>query len=141
MSNILLQKIEPFAPARSSPPCGKAAFLLDRIAPVNPAIPGGLARKLKTPVVGMCEDAQSYTFHAQIADADAKSIKIDSETNTISLSANHARDKLAYSAHILVPGDADLDALKAKYKNGVLELTVPRTAGKGAVRTHRVDTD
>lgn len=39
MSKILLQKTEPFSPARSSTPCGNAALALDRIAPEYLAIP------------------------------------------------------------------------------------------------------
>jgi HSP20 family molecular chaperone IbpA len=144
--SILLEKTEPFGVSHSSPPCGRAAYVLDRISVVNPEMPiipiaGHGERREIVPNVGMQEDASAFVFHIPLPGVEPGNIKVTNETNVVSIVAERPEAPhgvsgtctIAYTARILVPGSGDVKTLKAKYRNGLLELHVNKSAGAGAV--------
>lgn len=96
----------------------------------------------------VAEDDKSYTVHAEIPGVKKDDIKVAVEGNQVSISAEVKKEKeekegkkvirseryygKVYRSFTLAH-DVDQDAVKAKYSDGMLELTLPKkpgTAGK-----------
>ncbi|MBI3053700.1 MAG: Hsp20/alpha crystallin family protein [Betaproteobacteria bacterium] len=94
------------------------------------------------------EDDKSYTVHAEIPGVQKQDIKVAVEGNEVSISAEVKKQKEEKEGKKVIRSeryygsmyrsftldhDVDPDATKAKYTDGVLELTLPKkpgTAGK-----------
>lgn len=108
--------------------------------------PGGAELKMK---VDVKEDDKSYTVHAEIPGVKKEDIQVDVNGDQVSIRAEVKQEKeekkdekLLHSERYYgmvsrsfsLPGEVDEKATVAKYKDGVLDLTLPKKAGNGARR-------
>jgi len=108
--------------------------------------PAGTELKMK---IDVKEDDKSFTVKADIPGVKKEDIQIDIEDDRISLSAEVKREKeekkdekVVYSERaygmvsrsFTLPVDVDAKAAKAEYKDGVLNLTLPKKGNGSAKR-------
>jgi HSP20 family protein len=90
------------------------------------------------------EDDKAYSVHAEIPGAKKEDIKVAVDGNEVSISAEMKKEKEEKEGKKVIrteryygkvyrsfslDHDVDADAVKAKYSDGVLELTLPKKAG------------
>jgi HSP20 family protein len=110
-------------------------------------IPGVEEIKLK---VDVKEDEKAYTVHAEIPGVKKEDIQVEVNGDQVSIRAEVKREKEEkkgekvlhseryygmVSRSFSLPGEVDDKSTVAKYKDGVLDLTLPKKAGNGS---HRV---
>ena len=110
------------------------------------AIPGGEELKMKLDVK---EDDKSYTVHAEIPGVKKEDIQVDVAGDQVSIRAEVKKDqeekkgeKILHSERYYgmvsrsfsLPVEVDEKGTVAKYKDGVLDLTLPKKQGNGAKR-------
>lgn len=110
------------------------------------AMPGGTDLSIKLDVK---EDDKSYTVHADIPGAKKEDIQVDVDGNVVSLRAETKQEKeekqgekVIYSERqygmvsrsFSLPAEVDEKGAKAEYKDGVLNLVLPKKANGGAKR-------
>lgn len=110
------------------------------------AFPSGTEISIK---VDVKEDEKSYTVRADIPGVKKEDIQVDVEGNTVSLRAETKQEKeekkgekVIYSERsygmasrsFTLPAEVDSKGAKAEYKDGVLNLTLPKKANGGGKR-------
>lgn len=90
------------------------------------------------------EDDKAYSVHAEIPGAKKEDIKVAVDGNAVSITAEVKKEKEEKEGKKVIrteryygkvyrsfslDRDVDADAVKAKYSDGVLELTLPKKAG------------
>ena len=110
------------------------------------AAPGGEEMKLKVEVK---EDDKAYTVHAEIPGVKKEDIQVDVNGDLVSIRAEvkHEREekkgeKLLHSERYYgmvgrsfsLPTEVDDKGTVAKYKDGVLDMTLPKKSGNGSSR-------
>ena len=70
------------------------------------------------------EQDDSYLFAVELPGFDKKEVKVSSKDNILQVSAVSGEKKRSRS--ISLPSDSDTDHIKAKLKNGVLKIIVPK---------------
>jgi HSP20 family protein len=94
------------------------------------------------PAVDIYETGEAYAIEADLPGIDPKDIDVSVDDGVLSLRGerklekevkeeNYHRVERAYgmfSRSIRLPADADADNVKASYDNGLLKITVPKTA-------------
>ena len=110
------------------------------------ALPGGGELKLKLDVK---EDDKAYTVHAEIPGVKKEDIQVEVDGNQVSIRAEVKQEKEEKKGEKVIhseryygmvgrsfslPGDVDEKATSAKYKDGVLDLTLPKKSGGGSKR-------
>lgn len=110
------------------------------------ALPGGEELKLKVEVK---EDDKAYTVHAEVPGVRKDDIQVEVDGNQVSIRAEVKREKEEkkgekvlhseryygmVSRSFSLPADVDEKAVAASYKDGVLNLTLPKKAGNGSHR-------
>lgn len=110
------------------------------------AIPGGEELKIK---VDVKESDKAYTVHAEIPGVRKEDIQVDVDGNQVSIRAEAKKEKeekkdekVIHSERFYgmvsrsfgLPVEVDEKAVVAKYKDGVLDLTLPKKAGNGTRR-------
>ena len=70
------------------------------------------------------EQDDSYHFTVELPGFDRKEVKVSSKDNLLQVSAASGGKKRSRS--ISLPSDSDPDNIKAKLKNGVLKIIVPK---------------
>jgi HSP20 family protein len=110
------------------------------------AFPGDGELKMKLDVK---EDDKAYTIHAEIPGVQKQDISIDVDGGQVSIRAEVKHEsekkdgeKLLHSERyygmvsrsMSLPGEVDAQGAKAEYKDGVLQLTLPKKAAKSARR-------
>jgi len=110
------------------------------------AFPGDGELKMKLDVK---EDDKAYTIHAEIPGVQKQDISIDVDGGQVSIRAEVKREsekqdgeKVLHSERyygmvsrsMSLPTEVDAQAAKAEYKDGVLNLTLPKKAAKSARR-------
>ena len=111
------------------------------------ALPAGEELKLK---VDVKEDDKAYTVHAEIPGVKKEDIQVEVSGDQVSIRAEIRREKAEkkdekllhsecyygmVSRSFSLPSEVDDKATVAKYKDGILDLTLPKKAGNGS---HRV---
>jgi len=109
-------------------------------------IPGGEELKIKLDVK---EDGKAYTVHADIPGVKKEDIQVDVDGNQVSIRAEAKREKEEKkdekvihseryygmaSRSFSLPAEVDEKAVVARYRDGVLDLTLPKKSGNGAKR-------
>jgi HSP20 family protein len=99
--------------------------------------------------VDVKEDDKGYTVRADIPGVKKEDIQVDVEGNMVSLRAEAKQEKeekkgekVIYSERsygmasrsLTLPSDVDSQGASASYKDGVLDLTLPKKAGAQAKR-------
>jgi len=110
------------------------------------AYPAGAEMSMK---VDVKEDDKSYTVHADIPGAKKEDIQVDVDGNMVSLRAETRQEKeekqgeqTLYSERhygmvsrsFTLPTEVDEKGAKAEYKDGVLNLVLPKKANGGGKR-------
>jgi HSP20 family protein len=109
-------------------------------------VPGGEELKLKLDVK---EDDKAYTVHAEIPGVKKEDIQVDVSGDQVSIRAEVKREKEEkqgekvlhsecyygmVSRSFTLPTEVDDKGTVAKYKDGVLDLTLPKKSGNGSRR-------
>lgn len=102
----------------------------------------------------VAETAEAYTVKAEIPGVPKSDIQVSIDGNTVSISAEIKKEKEEKKDEKVVHSERyygqqmrrfslahDIDESKAvaNYKNGVLELTLPKKVGGNGVKTLRID--
>ena len=110
------------------------------------AFPAGTELSIK---VDVKEDEKSYTVRADIPGVKKEDIQVDVDGNVISLRAETKQEKeekkgekVIYSERsygmasrsFTLPAEVDAKGAKAEYKDGVLNLTLPKKSNGGGKR-------
>jgi HSP20 family protein len=110
------------------------------------AVPGNGELTMK---VDVAEDDKTYTIRADVPGVKKEDIQIDVEGGQVSIRAEVKREsekkdgeKVLHSERyygmvsrsMSLPVDVDTQGAKAEYKDGVLNLTLPKKAAKSARR-------
>lgn len=110
------------------------------------AMPGSGELNMK---VDVNESDKAYTIHAEIPGVKKEDIQIDVDAGQLSIRAEVKREeekkegeKLLHSERyygmvsrsMTLPVEVDAQGAKAEYKDGVLDLTLPKKAAKSARR-------
>lgn len=110
------------------------------------AMPGSPEMSIKLDVK---EDDKSYTVHADIPGAKKEDIQVDIDGNVVSVRAETKQEKeerkgekVVYSERsygmmsrsFSLPLEVDEKGARAEYKDGVLNLTLPKKANGGGKR-------
>ena len=110
------------------------------------AFPAGAELSIK---VDVKEDEKSYTVRADVPGVKKEDIQVDIDGNVVSLRAESKQEKeekkgekTIYSERsygmvsrsFSLPDEVDARAAKAEYKDGVLNLTLPKKANGGGKR-------
>lgn len=111
-----------------------------------PAAGGPDLMKMKVEVK---EDEKAYTVHAEIPGVKKEDIQIDVHGDQVSIRAEVKQEQQqkegekvlhseryygAVSRSFSLPSEVDDTATVARYKDGVLDLTLPKKSGNGARR-------
>jgi len=83
---------------------------------------------LKADIPGSKESEIKVTAKDGVLTIEAKSVKVEQkeEERNDSKFIKHERFEGVYMRSLTLPQDADADKLKSDYKNGVLEITIPK---------------
>jgi HSP20 family protein len=106
---------------------------------------GGEELKMK---VDVKEDDKAYTVHAEIPGVNKDDIRVDVNGDQVSISAEVKREKEEKGEKMLhseryygmvsrsfsLPSEVDDKGTVARYKDGVLDLTLPKKSGNGLHR-------
>ena len=99
--------------------------------------------------VDLSEDDKAYTIRAEIPGVNKDDIKIQVDGNRVSISAETKQEKEEKEGERVIrrecyqgssyrsfslDNDVDETKTQAKYENGMLELTLPKTNGRAAKR-------
>ena len=110
------------------------------------AMPGEGELKMK---VDVKEDDKAYTVHADVPGVKKEDIQVDVNGNQVSIRAEVRQEKEdkkgekvlhseryygMVSRSMQLPADIDTGAVKAEYKDGVLNLVLPKKASAQAKR-------
>ena len=114
---------------------------------LSPSGPGGtlsnsLTEGLLKPTVDIGANDEEYAISIEVPGVAQKDIKLEIADNTLTIRGekkqekeekekNYYRMERSYGAFqrvLSLPGDADQDSIKATFKNGVLNITMPRKA-------------
>jgi len=93
-----------------------------------------------TPAMDLIDKGDHYLIKADIPGVEQKKINIDVEDNVLKIEAETSKDKKeeskgylkrerfvsSYMRMITLPGDANAKKLENEYKDGVLEITIPK---------------
>jgi len=95
---------------------------------------------VKSPASDIVDKGDHYLIKTDIPGADEKSIKVTEKDGILKIEAQTVKEKKekkenylrqerfvgAFSKMMTLPKNADASKLKTKYKNGVLEITIPK---------------
>ena len=114
---------------------------------LTPFKSGGLFTPLTTsgllkPQVDIGASAQEYTIAIEVPGVDEKDVKVEVCNNTLTIKGEKKQDKEekeknfyriercygSFQRVLSLPEDANKENIKASFKNGVLTVTMPRTA-------------
>ena len=97
--------------------------------------------RLIFPLVNIYDDGEAFLLRAEIPGVDPKALDVSATGDTVTIAGERPldepegasyhrreRDHGTFSRTIRLPQPIDPDKIKATYKNGVLEVKVPRAA-------------
>ena len=95
---------------------------------------------VKIPAVDIREDKENYTINAEIPGFDEKDISVFVEKHVLTIEGKKEEEKADdrkylvkeravrnFSRSFTLPDDLDEEKVSASFKNGVLEITLPKT--------------
>ena len=103
---------------------------------------GTVKRSFTTPQVDITESADEYRVHAELPGVSKDDVTVELEHGTLTIRGEKKsqRDEKnekgrrlecsygAFSRSFALPADADPDRISAKFKDGVLDVAIKRTA-------------
>ncbi|MBQ7607403.1 MAG: Hsp20/alpha crystallin family protein [Desulfovibrionaceae bacterium] len=109
---------------------------------LNAALPEQSTKSF-LPSLDITSDEKAYTIHAEIPGMSKDDVKLEVHEHTLVLSGEKKEErKDGKTSHVIerrygsfertmtLPDDADIDHITASNKDGVLTITIPRTAHK-----------
>ncbi len=104
---------------------------------------GVLSSGFLRPSVDISENQKSYTIRAEIPGVEREDVKLTIEDDTLLINGEKRQEKEghdggyhcversygAFQRVISLPADADQEKLEAKFRNGILTITLPRKPG------------
>lgn len=104
------------------------------------------ARRHRAPAVDIREEHDGYLVHADLPGVSEKDLKVSIDDNVLTISANadengertsesylvRERRQAAFTRSLVLPGDADHEAVAATFKDGLLTLRVPKNQTRKA---------
>jgi HSP20 family protein len=138
------QLIEPFSQLRN-----EMDRLFDSFPLRLPAF--RFARIAATPAIDMTETDKAYKVTAELPGMDAENVEVDFDDGLLRISGEKREQREesergysfsertygSFERVIELPSAAQADKIKAKFKNGILTLTVPKD-GKAAKKATRI---
>jgi len=105
-------------------------------------LPGGLGEGLLKPTLDIEATDKEYTVSVEVPGVEQKDVKIEIANNTLTIRGEKKQEKEeetggyyrmersygSFQRVLALPEDADQDDVQAKFKNGVLTLTLSRKA-------------
>lgn len=80
------------------------------------------------------EGDNHVTVRAELPGFDVADLDVRVQDNVLTIEAKHGEEKDKHFRHVrrslTLPGNLNTDSIDANYKNGVLELTIPRNSEK-----------
>lgn len=89
---------------------------------------GPVVEEVREPLVDVFDEKEVIRVIAELPGVEANDIKVELEGDILTLAAEGKDRK--YTKEILLPAKGKREALKTSYRNGILEVTVPK-AQKG----------
>ena len=92
----------------------------------------------RNPVFDMTESDDALHLTVEVPGVDKENITLSVDDNTLSIEAKHEEkhenttSKTQFYKALRLPRRAETDNIKASYKNGVLEVTIPTTTAENA---------
>jgi len=93
-----------------------------------------------SPLGDVIETDESFNVDLMMPDFEKKEIKMEVEDNSLVIEAERKKSESKYNrveSHFgkfrksyVLPDYVDVDNINAKYKNGVLKITIPKVEGK-----------
>jgi len=121
---------------------------------VTPFCRANIGAGVLRPTLDIDESEQSYTISVDMPGVDQDDIQLSVDQDTLMLSAKRQRkveeqDNNAqfhrversfgrYERALTLPADANSDEISASYRNGVLEIEIPRLESVAAQRGRRI---
>ncbi|HKJ95549.1 MAG TPA: Hsp20/alpha crystallin family protein [Gammaproteobacteria bacterium] len=110
-----------------------------------PLMPGDIGREGRVPRVDIIDRDKEFVVRAEMPGVDKKDIDISISENAVTLRAETRREEreekesffrseisaASYSRTIPLPAPVNADGAKANLRDGVLELTLPKTEPAG----------
>ena len=91
--------------------------------------PGGpVIEEVREPVVDVFDEEAEVLVIAEMPGVAEEKIKIDVKGDVLNISAENKDRK--YAKEVLLPCAVDAEATKVSYKNGIVEITLPKLRGK-----------
>jgi HSP20 family protein len=114
-------------------------------SPFAPARPGGGLSPLK-PAVDIAEGRKAYTVRVELPGVERNDVSVSADGQTLAIRAEKRQDREedeegvhwveshygAVQRILSLPDDADVAAIEARFRNGVLKLKVPKHAAPAA---------
>lgn len=121
---------------------------------IDPDNPNALATVNWAPAVDIKEEDKRYVVIADIPGVAPKDIEITCESNALIIRGERESEKKeekegyrrverscgSFYRRFVIPDNGDLDQIKAKSKDGVLEITIPKS-GKSKSSSKRIKVD
>ena len=125
---------------------GNGGSLLDRVNDLFNGLPSDVQQS--SPPVDVVEDHDGYCFSFELPGLKSDSLEVKVEDDSLVIDAERnqpawPKDAQVHRAerhygrvhrHFRLPGDTGQDAIKATYKDGVLEVTIAKRPEAKAVR-------
>lgn len=113
----------------------------------------GRMLSLMTPELDIAETDKAYQLAVDLPGVNAEDIELSAEEDALVIRAERKehKDEEGVRFHrverrtgrfermLTLPGDADTDNISAEFKNGVLEITVPRLEDVSSTRGRRIE--
>lgn len=96
----------------------------------------------RPPAIDLEEESDAYRLTVELPGVDKKDIKLDVDRDAVHVFAGkeretetrkkgylrHERTSAAFERYLSLPGEVDPERAKARFSNGVLEVTMPKVA-------------
>lgn len=85
---------------------------------------GPVVEEVREPIVDIIEEENQISVIAELPGVEESDIHLELKEDILNISAEN-KDR-EYSKEILLPSPVDAKAMKSSYKNGILEITLPK---------------
>lgn len=96
---------------------------------IRPTPKGPVVEEVREPIVDVFDEADRLLVIAELPGVEEGNIRLEVKGDILVISAED-RDR-KYAKEVLLPGPIDESGMQSSYKNGVLEITLPKTKGDG----------
>lgn len=91
---------------------------------------GPVVEEVREPLVDVFEEGEEVSVVAELPGVEEGGIQIDVEGDILTIAAQDGGRK--YSKEVLLPASVEGSKMRSSYKNGVLEIRIPKAGGASA---------